>query len=161
MKGTLNKTRESQSKKDAHGQHLDRKKIQIQKGLMSKLGLDAFDTFFTQSNNLEILRPQDVPALLILSEYFGQWQEITTHINKVKNDPEKKYTGIGANKQQILKPLLRQQKEAAKMVIEIGKQFALTPAIRAHMNLILPADGESPPPDKKKGGSGKPDLSHV
>ena len=87
-------------------------------------------------NCWEILSLTDLGGIAILSEYMAQFSEITELLNQ--RTSEERYKTEGSRKQDVLEPLLKQQKIAAEMVLKISKQYAMTPVVRAKMKMKLP-----------------------
>ncbi len=106
----------------------------------------AFRDMVEMLNNLEILRPEDIPILAIQAEYMAQFKTITEKLSK------KDYVINGSQGQPMLNPLTRQQKVAASQIIEIAKLYGATPAIRAKLKLISPENDGMPKSDDQEFG---------
>lgn len=146
-------TRERRPKRDPQGYFIE--SPFVPEGFLREEAQNAFDLLFAELNELEILREEDIPLLLMFADTVGTWREVTAHLQAIPGVD--KYTVKGSRWQTMLDPLLRVQKQAAAAVQELSKLFALTPAMRANLNLDL----MKPEGATERGEDGRPDFSEV
>lgn len=83
-------------------------------------------------NSMGLLAVTDLPLLAVLAEYSAQFRIVTEMLHN------KDLTVKGVRGHKVLNPLLRQQKLAAAMSIDLAKQYCMTPYVRAKLGITGP-----------------------